>query len=78
MMRTLALGLLAAVALLFALGRPIAWTEAALVVFDVASGGSPSSPWQLVTDEPVMLAASWPGGEGDLYRPVGRVRAALV
>jgi pimeloyl-ACP methyl ester carboxylesterase len=61
-------------ALLFALGRPVAWTEAALVVFDVAGGG----PWHWLTDTPVERPATWPRGEGDLYTPAARVRAALV
>lgn len=77
-LKRIGLALLVAIVLLLALGRPIAWIEAALVVFDVASGGAPSSPYQALTDEPLVLAASWMGGEGDLYRPAGPVRAALV
>ena len=77
-LRRIGVALLVAIALLLAFGRPIAWTEAALVVFDVASGGAPGSPYQGLTDEPVVLAASWVGGEGDLYRPAGRVRGAMV
>lgn len=75
-MRRVALVLVAVLAALFVFGRPVAWTEAALVVFDVASGGS--SPWQSLTAAPAESKASWPGGEGDLYAFPGRPRGALV
>lgn len=77
-LKRIGLALLAAIALLFVLGRPVAWTEAALVVFDVASGGGPSSPFAKLTDPPLQAVASWPGGEGDLYVPFSGGRAALV
>jgi len=73
-MRRIAIAFAIALALLFALGRPVAWTEAALVVFDIAGGG----PWQWLTDKPVERSATWPQGEGDLYTPAVKVRAALV
>ena len=76
-MRRAAAILLAALVLLLAAGRPIAWTEAALVVSDLASGGR--GPWQRLTADPTDRDASWTGGEGDLYAPGGgRIRAALV
>jgi acetyl esterase/lipase len=68
--------LLAAIAVLFIVGRPIAWTEAALVVVDVAGGGD--SPYRHLTDRPSTRPASWLGGEGDLYLPADKARAALV
>jgi fermentation-respiration switch protein FrsA (DUF1100 family) len=74
-MRRVGLLVMAAIALLFLLGRPIAWSEAALVVFDVASGGA--SPWHRVTSPPAESEVSWAGGEGDLYAPA-KVRATLV
>jgi pimeloyl-ACP methyl ester carboxylesterase len=77
-MRRAALVLLGAVALLFTVGRPIAWTEAALVVADLASGGGPSTPWSKLTDPPREAKTSWMGGEGDLYRPADGGRAAMV
>lgn len=70
------IGLAAAVALLFVFGRPLAWTEAALVVVDVAGGGG--TWWSRLTAEPRQGAASWLGGEGDLYLPAGEPRATLV
>ncbi len=75
-MRRAGLVLLAALVALFILGRPIAWTEAALVVVDIASGGT--SPWARLTANPEESAVSWEGGEGDLYLPAGKVRAGMV
>ncbi len=56
MLRRLAIGLAVAVALLFAAGRPIAWSEAALIMWDLAAGGGPSW-WQdaAVVDAPRAL-----------------------
>jgi len=76
-LRRLGLALLLAVAALFAFGRPVAWTEAALIMWDVAAGGQPTL-WQRVTDRPREYPAKWADGEGDVYAPAGRVRAALV
>jgi hypothetical protein len=47
----LGLGLLLAVALPFTFGRPIAWSEAVLILWDVAARGQPTL-WQAVTDRP--------------------------
>ncbi|HYD08232.1 MAG TPA: hypothetical protein VEC60_21030 [Reyranella sp.] len=69
--------LLLAVAALFVLGRPIAWTQAALIIWDIAAGGKPTL-WQAVTDRPREYPAKWADGEGDVYAPGGRVRAAMV
>jgi dienelactone hydrolase len=69
--------LLLAVAALFVFGRPIAWSEAALIMWDVAAGGQPTL-WQKLTDRPREYPAKWADGEGDVYAPAGRVRAALV
>jgi fermentation-respiration switch protein FrsA (DUF1100 family) len=81
MLRRLAIGLVivlaVALALLFAVGRPVAWSEAALIMWDIAGGGGPS-PWQQVTAPPSMYPARWSDGEGDLYMPGGKVRAAMV
>ena len=77
MLRWFGGALLLAVALLFVFGRPIAWTQAALIMWDVAAGGRPTL-WQEVTDPPREYPAKWADGEGDVYAPAGRVRAALV
>ena len=68
LLRWLGLALLVAVALLFAFGRPVAWTEAALIIWDVAAGGQPTL-WQKVTDRPSEYPARWADGEGDVYAP---------
>jgi dienelactone hydrolase len=77
LLRWLGLALLLAVALVFALGRPVAWTEAALIIWDVAAGGQPTW-WQTLTDRPSEYPARWADGEGDVYAPASRVRAAMV
>lgn len=76
-LRWLAIGLACAIAVLFALGRPIAWGEAALVMWDIAAGGAPT-PWHEVTPAPSSYPARWEDGEGDVYMPAGAVRAAMV
>jgi dienelactone hydrolase len=76
-LRRLAIGLAIAVAVLFAVGRPIAWGEAALIMWDIAGGGGPTL-WHDVTPSPSMYPTRWKDGEGDLYTPGGRVRAAMV
>ncbi len=73
----LAIGLAAVVGLLFVLGRPVTWGEAALVMWDLAAGGAPTV-WQEVTAPPSEYPTRWDSGEGDLYLPVGKVRAAMV
>jgi dienelactone hydrolase len=76
-LRWLGLVLLLAVALLFAFGHPVRWTEAALVMWDVAAGGKPTL-WQEITAEPSESVARWSDGEGDVYKPASAVRGALV
>ncbi len=71
------IGLAAAVALLFVFGRPVVWTQAALIMWDIAAGGSPTL-WQEVTEPPRDYPTRWDNGEGDLYLPGGKVRAAMV
>jgi len=66
-----------AVAVAFIFGNPIAWGEAVLIMLDVAAGGAPTL-WQDVTPPPSMYPTRWADGEGDLYMPGGRVRAAMV
>jgi acetyl esterase/lipase len=74
--RTL-LALLAGLVLLFVFGRPMVWAEAMLVMWDIAAGGAPT--WlQDVTASPQEYPTRWEGGEGDLYLPAGRPRAAMV
>src|SRR5471032_2330864 len=65
------------VAAAFFFGNPVAWGEAALIMLDVAAGGAPAL-WQDVTRPPSMYPARWTDGEGDLYMPGGKVRAAMV
>src|SRR6186713_621445 len=76
-LRRLALVLLVIVALVLAFGRPVLWSEAALIVWDVAAGGNPTL-WQLLTDRPSDRAARWFDGEGDVYTPATTARAAMV
>lgn len=74
--RTL-LALLAGLVLLFVFGRPMAWSEATLVMWDIAADGAPT--WlQDVTAPPREYPMQWDGGEGDLYLPAGQPRAAMV
>src|SRR5260370_27072769 len=65
------------VVLAFALGDPIAWGQAALIMWDVAAGGRPTL-WQDLTTHPSEYARRWQDGEGDLYEPGGKTRAAMV
>lgn len=76
-MRRLALIVVGAVALLFVFGRPVVWAEAVLVMWDVAAGGRPTW-WQDVTAAPREQIIDWKDGEGDLYLPAGKPRAAMV
>src|SRR5262249_43400307 len=55
----------------------IAWGQAALIMWDVAAGGKPTL-WQEVTAQPSDYATKWEDGEGDLYEPGGKTRAAMV
>ena len=76
-MRRFAPIVVGAIALLFVFGRPIVWAEAALVMWDVAAGGRPTW-WQDVTAAPREQIIDWKDGEGDLYLPAGKPRAAMV
>jgi dienelactone hydrolase len=75
--RGLAVIVLLALSLAFAFGRPIAWTESALIIWDIAAGGQPTW-WQTVTERPNEYPARWADGEGDVYSPAGHARAAMV
>jgi fermentation-respiration switch protein FrsA (DUF1100 family) len=63
--------------LVFALGSPIAWTQSALILWDVAAGGRPTL-WQDLTDAPSFRTIRWSDGEGDLYTPASETKAAMV
>jgi dienelactone hydrolase len=76
-LRRLAILFAAVVALVFVFGQPIAWTQAALIMWDIAAGGAPTW-WQKVTDPPREYATRWESGERDLYLPAGETRAAIV
>jgi acetyl esterase/lipase len=72
-----AVGAVLLVAAAFAIGRPIAWAQAALIMWDIAAGGR-NTPWQDVTPTPHESLERWPEGDGDLYLPAGKVRASMV
>ncbi|NDH62431.1 MAG: hypothetical protein EBY18_12460 [Alphaproteobacteria bacterium] len=76
-LRRSTIALATAVALLFLVGRPVTWVQAAMVMWDLAAGGAPTL-WQEVTDAPSEYPARWATGEGDLYLPAGKVSAAMV
>ena len=76
-LRRLAIGLAAIVVLLFVFGRPVTWVQAALVMWDLAAGGAPTL-WQEVMEAPSEYPTRWESGEGDLYLPAGKIRAAMV
>jgi hypothetical protein len=76
-LRRLTIALVALVALLVVFGRPVIWGQAALVMWDLAAGGSPTL-WQEVTEPPSEYPTRWEDGEGDLYMPGGKVRAVMV
>ena len=63
-----------------AIGHPVRWTEAALLMVDIA-GGAPT-PWQDLTRAPTPTPARWRVEarevEADVYTPAGQARAALV
>jgi len=73
----LSAGIAALVVVAFLVGRPVAWVQAGLIMWDIAAGGGHTS-WQDVTSAPAERSAQWSDGEGDLYRPAGQVRAAMV
>src|SRR5262245_24174072 len=73
----LGVGVALLVAAAFAFGRPVAWLQAALIMWDVAAGGAPTL-WQDATPAPRENLVRWPDGEGDLYLPAADVRAAMV
>jgi hypothetical protein len=64
-----------AVLLAFVLGDPVAWGQAALIMWDVAGGGK-RTLWQDLTDPPSEYVMHWQGGEGDVYEPAGAPRAS--
>lgn len=70
-------GLAALVAVSFVMGHPVAWVQAGLIMWDIAAGGGHTT-WQDVTLPPAERTVKWSDGEGDLYRPAGQVRAAMV
>jgi hypothetical protein len=80
-MKRFAVVLVAGAALLVALasvvGQPAAWTEGALIMWDLAAGGE-RTLWQRVTQPPREHPTRWDDGEGDLYLPAGGTRAAMV
>jgi pimeloyl-ACP methyl ester carboxylesterase len=71
----------AAVLAIVTFGHPVRWTEAALLMLDIAAGGDPT-PWQHVTGAPVTVTEEWSVGDRrvsvDVYMPAGTPRAALV
>ncbi|QQS12415.1 MAG: hypothetical protein IPK81_23555 [Rhodospirillales bacterium] len=64
-----------------AFGHPVRWTEAALLMVDIAAGSAPTW-WKDATAAPVALPAVWDVDgrrvEADVYAPGGRARATLV
>ncbi len=76
-LRRLAIVIVVAVVLLCVFGQPVTWVQAGLIMWDIAAGGQPTL-WQKLTDPPRMYATRWADGEGDLYTPAGKVRAAMV
>lgn len=76
-LRRIALALVVGVVLLLVFGRPVTWTEAALIMWDVAAGGAPTL-WQRATGAPDEQLMRWETGEGDLYIPASQPRAAMV
>lgn len=73
----LSTGVAALVAAAVAIGHPVAWVQAGLIMWDIAAGGGHTT-WQDVTPAPGEKPVKWTDGEGDLYRPAGQVRAAMV
>lgn len=71
------LGVVLLLAAAVAIGRPVTWLQAALIMWDIAGGGE-RTLWQDLTPPPQERLVRWQGGEGDLYRPAGEVRAAMV
>lgn len=62
-------------------GHPWRWTQAALLMADIAAAGR-DSPWKWVTDAPQRFPIAWKRNDivraGDLYRPQGQSRGAMV
>jgi fermentation-respiration switch protein FrsA (DUF1100 family) len=77
----LALVMVVAVIATAGIGHPVRWTEAALLMVDVAAGGA-ATPWQDYTRPPASHTALWTIAdrrvEADVYVPAGRQRGALV
>jgi acetyl esterase/lipase len=70
-------GMATLVVVAFVMGHPVAWVQAGLIMWDIAAGGG-HTIWQDVTPAPGERTVKWSDGEGDLYRPAGQVRAAMV
>ena len=70
-------GMATLVVVAFAIGHPVAWVQAGLIMWDIAAGGG-HTIWQDVTPAPGERTVKWSDGEGDLYRPGGQVRGAMV
>ena len=66
----LSIGAAALVVVAFAMGHPVAWVQAGLIMWDIAAGGGHTT-WQDVTPAPDEKPVKWKDGEGDLYRPAG-------
>jgi acetyl esterase/lipase len=47
------------------------------MIWDIAAAGQPTL-WQKVTDRPNEYPARWSDGEGDVYAPASKARAAMV
>ncbi|TWT05758.1 RNA methyltransferase [Reyranella sp. CPCC 100927] len=72
---------IAAIVAVAALGHPVRWTEAALLMVDIAAGGA-HSPWQDLTSMPTSTSVRWTIAdrtiEADLYAPASTARAVLL
>lgn len=79
--RLFLLALLAGGLALAAFGHPWRWTQAALLMIDIAGAGR-HTPWKSVTGEPQRAPIAWNRNgmarSGDLYRPAGDSRGAMV
>ncbi|MGE0152772.1 MAG: hypothetical protein AB7R90_09140 [Reyranellaceae bacterium] len=80
--RAFLLGLVAlALLALAAFGHPWRWTQAALLMLDIAAAGR-DTPWQWITPQPARRPIAWTSDgvprAGDLYVPGDPSRAALV
>jgi pimeloyl-ACP methyl ester carboxylesterase len=78
--RVLLLGLFAVTLAVAVFGHPWRWTQASLLMADIAAAGR-DTPWQWITGKPERRPISWTRDgvdrAGDLYLPAS-VRAAMV